>query len=292
LVLACGGETEDKIELTTQERLFNMLPRGTTEFAYVDIEAVWSRSEFQQEVDRRFGRLMIVTGDVITEEMTRSAEITEGIFGFNQKEGRIDHEVGILVGDFRQALGVLDLAVSAGTGGRIEIGKTETYRGISVYGFQSSPAVYVAVPDPETLVLTFSVDRTKEIIDWMQDGGWASRLITGTLQELAQGEFLYSARVEPGTQADSGNPFAAMTRNSFGVSFNDGGTSTVRSLISFAEPEQAGAAFEWMEAQGLTGGLFFGGNEPVGEARLDGSSILSEATVPDQDVISLMFGDD
>ena len=90
------------------------------------------RPEFQQEVDRRFGRLMILTGEVITEEMARSAEITEGFFGFNHKERRIDHEVGILVGDFKQVVGAMDLAVSAGTGGRIEIEKTETYRGIAV----------------------------------------------------------------------------------------------------------------------------------------------------------------
>ena len=68
--------------------------------------------------------------------------------------------------------------------------------------------------------------------------------------------------------------------------------STVRSRFSFLEPQQAVAVTELLEAQGNTGGLFFGGNNPVGQAHLEGRSIISEATVPDEDVISLLFGDD
>ena len=66
----------------------------------------------------------------------------------------------------------------------------------------------------------------------------------------------------------------------------------MRSVISFEEPEQAATAIEWMEAQGHTGGIFFGGNEPVGQAHREGAFIFSEAIVPDEDVVSLMFGDD
>lgn len=177
--------------------------------------------------------------------------------------------------------------------------ETEIHRGVviyglpsSPYGFPSSPTFYLAVVDRSILVLGFSVEKVKVIIDRIRDGGEAPKFVRVAMSSLGQADFLHVVKVEPSTEDVLNYPLAAVTLRSFAVSFNDGAISTVRSRFSFEEPGQAATAAEWMEAQGNIEGLFFGSNHPVGQARLDGRSILSEATVPDQDVISLLFGDD
>ena len=88
LIVACGGETTTTTGLSDQERLLSWLPASTTEFAYVDIETVSGRPDFQDEVESRFNSLLSTTGEVLNEELLRSAGIKRGHSDLNgRKEG-------------------------------------------------------------------------------------------------------------------------------------------------------------------------------------------------------------
>lgn len=165
----------------------------------------------------------------------------------------------------------------------------ETYRGAVIYQLPSSTTFYVAVVDQSILVLSFSVEKIKETIDRIRDGGEIPAIVREAMGDLGQTDFLYAVPFSPSDQGDTANPFGDMIHRSSAISYNDDAMSTVWTRLSFEGPEQAAAAVEWMEAQGYDGGVFFGSNDPVGQMSLEGTVILSEAVVPDRDVISLLF---
>ncbi len=281
-IVGCGGDASTTDDQSAQERLLSWLPASTTDFIYVDIETVLSRPAFQSQVDTQFDRLISVTGKVINEELLRSAEIKNGVFGFIPENTR-DYEASILEGDFQQLLGALEQAGADGL--------TETYRGVVIYGFEDSRPFYLAVVDRSKLLLGQSAERVKEIIDRMQDGGGIPQALRDALGDLGQVDYLFFVPVESDTSDFSNNPFANVTSTSWAVLANDPATSTVRTRFVFVESEQAAAIAEMIKEQGGIWSLVSGANGLNGQASQDEHTVMMEATVPDQDVESMMFGD-
>ena len=176
--------------------------------------------------------------------------------------------------------------------GSVVLSEIETYRGVVIYGLPSSTMIYLAVMDDSKLVLSFSAGKVIETVDRILDGADISPVLQEILEELGRPDFLYAVPVDWNVGGGATDPFAAVTFQAFAVSFNDGGMSAVSTRFSFDEPEQAVVAADWMESEGHTEGLFFVNNDSVGTARVDGRSIISEAIVPDEEVISMLFGDD
>lgn len=366
LIAACGGETTPATGLTAEERLLSWLPAGTTEFAFVDIKTVSSRPDFQDAVDSRFNSLLSVTGEVLNEELLRSAGIKRGAFGFNREEGR-DHEVGILEGDFQQLLAALEQAGADGLAEQLEVEvievyrdieiftisrtsglppypikvfmgvtdrdklalaanlesvkkridqylntgrapdpffgglqsliegstvpfETETYRDVVIYRFQNLPPVYLAVVDQSKLVLGFSVEKIKQIIDRVRDGGEVPQIFWDVFSDLGQADFLYAVPVKQENAASPERPFAAVTFTSWTVFFNEDSTSTVRIRYFFEGPEQAATAAAWIQEQGDLQSGFAGGKSLDVKARQEGRAFLIEAIMPDDEVIGLIVG--
>lgn len=282
---ACAGEattaTTINTDLTPQERLLSWLPASTTDFLYVEIETVLGRPVFQSEVDTQFDRLIYVTGEVITEELLRAAEIKNGVFGF-VPENRHDYEASILEGDFQQLLEALEQSEADGL--------TETYRGIVIYGFEDSRPFYLAVVDRSELVLGQSAARVKEIVDRMQDGGEVPQALREAMADLGQADLLYFVPVKADNSDVSSNPFAAVTSRSWAVSANDAAASTVRTRFEFVESEQAVAAAALFEESESVWSLVSGTDSSDGQGSQDERTVMIEGILPDQDVGSAILG--
>lgn len=366
VIVACGGETTTTVGQSAQERLLSWLPAGTTEFAFVDIEAVSSRPDFQDEVESRFNGLLSNTGEVLNEELLRSAEIKNAAFGFNREKGR-SHEVGILEGEFQGLLRALEQAGADGLAEQLEVvvieiyrdieiftisrtsglppypikvfmgvvdrdklalahnlesvkeridqylntgrapdpffggleslvqGSTlpyevETHREVVIYGFQNLPPVYLAVVDESKLVLGYSVETVKEIIDRIRDGGEIPEILLDVFSDPGQADFLYAVPVKQESTASSNRPFSAVTFTSWAVFLKEDSTSMVRTRYFFEGPEQAAAAAAWVQEQGDLQSGFAGGVSLEVQARQEGRAFLIEAIVPDEEVMVLIVG--
>lgn len=367
LIVACGGEASPVPSLTAQERLLSWLPESTTEFAYVDIQTVSRRPDFQNEVGSRFNNLLAVAGEVLNEELLRSAQIKKGAFGFNRRAGRYG-DVGILEGDFQQLLAALEQTGAGGPDDRLEVEvievyrgveifaisrpsglppfpvevfmgvtdrdklalahnlksvktiidqyldtgyapdpffgglqtlvqgssspfKNETYRGVVIYRFGSSPEVFLAVADLNTLVLGYYAEKVREIIDRIQDGGQYPEIVREVFSEPDQADFLYAVPFVQQNPPSPERPFSAITFTSWAVSLKEDSTSKVLIRYFFDGPEQAAAAAAWLEEQGDLQSGFAGGISLEVQARQEGRAVLIDAIVPDGAVIGLIVGD-
>ena len=169
--------------------------------------------------------------------------------------------------------------------------ENETYRGVVIYRFQSSPEVFVAVANLNTLVLGFAAETVREIIDQVQDGGEVPEILREFFGDPDQADFLYAVPFHQQNPPSPERPFSAITLTSWAVFLKEDLTSTVRIGYFFEEPEAAAEASAWLQEQGDLKSGFAGGVSLEVQARQEGRAVLIEAIVPDEAVIGLIVGD-
>ena len=272
--------------------LLAMLPAGTAEFMFANIETVIERPVFQEIFE--YG-LMDFVGDEKSpsEELLRSAGVNALVLGNNR-----EYEWScILRGDFTLMQEALELATAI-SGYNPSTKLVEEHRGIKIFGvflersYAQPDVLYLAMPDLDTLALTKDLDRMREMIERRLDGGSLPVPLAAMLEDWGLPDYYFALSVGGLGDDSQDNPMAASRFYAFHATLSSGSATILRALQQFDGEEQAAAASAWLQEQ--TEPRFrrigWGDSVSIDEWRQKGATVYAEATVPDEDMPALVQG--
>ena len=280
-----------EIPLTHPAALLAVLPAGTTQFMFANIETVLERPVFEEIFE--YGLMDFVDDEKSpSEELLRSSAVNALILGHDR-----EFEWScILSGDFMLMQNALELATTMPNANPFtEL--VEERRGIRIFGvflddgYHPLDELYLAMPNRDTLVLTKDLDRMREMVERRLDGGSLPEPLAVMLEDWGLPDYLFVSLQESGSDSQD-RPTAASRLYAFHATLSEGETTTLRGLRQFDDEEQAAIAVTWLQEQ--TNPRFrrlgWGDYVSIDEWRQKGSTVYAEVTVPDEDLPNLVQG--
>lgn len=217
--------------------------------------------------------------------MLLSAEIKRAAFGITE-----DYDIGaaILHGDFSGFIELLrkapQLSDEVSDFGPPSV--LDPYREIEVFLFPYYDDLYIAIPDPVTMLLAQEAGLIEEIIDRHLDGADIEESLAGLLDAIGPMDFLVAWHLN---RADLGTQESLLFGGSGGW-FNGDNMITVFQYTWYDEPASAKQAMAQMQNYPLVQGYNTGKDYPIRETTQEGQSVIAKGYADTFDLQGWLLG--
>ena len=264
-------------------KLFSGLPSEAIVIAFVDTRKLPHGDSLGWYIDQDLSLLHKRTHRVLSVEMLLGAEIKRAAFAITE-----DHGAAILHGDFsgfiellRQAPQLSDEVDDFGPPSILD-----PYREIEVFLFPDYDDLYIAVPDPETMLLAQETGLIEEIIDRYLDGADLEESLAGLLDAIGPMDFLVAWHWDRAGMGAS----EALLFGGGGGWFDGDNTITVFQYTWYDEPASAKQAMEQMQNYPLVQGYNTGKDYPIREITQEGQAVIAKGYADTFDLAGWLLG--
>jgi hypothetical protein len=293
LLAACTGESSPTPTPTptAAQLLARKLPTNVSSVLWVDIKADQRFSYFQDWADWVMLAITEEVGDPFGEQEFIEMVDSIGLLSYDS----VGLDVILVGGDFRD-LGSALFQARLETVARSK----ETYwevnifhfalsdRGAALFGLTDGTALFLAFPDSETLLISVSLDRIKEVIHHMTADGAAASMLAEALYNVGPGYVLQAGLPEDFDDPTNPKDFAdldGLALIAWGISVKDSAASTTTVYLRFSDHSKAAAGLAWFQAPERLQENWLGdlGVKAL-QARQKGNAVVVEFDAPNEEV--------
>ena len=263
--------------------LFSGLPSEAIAIAFVDTRKLPHGDSLGWYIDDDLSLLSKRTHRVLSVEMLLSAEIKRAAFGITE-----DYGAAILHGNFSPFIELLRQAPQLSDEMR-DFGPPtilDPYREIEVFLFPYYDDLYLAIPDPGTMLLAQEAALIEEIIDRYLDDADLEESLTGLLDAIGPMDFLVAWHWN---RAAMGAPEALLFGGGGGW-FDGDSLITVFEYRWYDEPANAEQAIERMRNYPLVQGYNTGKDYPIREITQEGQAVIAKGYADTFDLAGWLLG--